>query len=262
VSDVLLENKSAVITGAGSGVGRASALRFAEEGARVVCADLRLDWAKETVRQVEAAGGVAVADECDVSQDEQVANTIASAVSNFGRLDIIFNNVGIPTPRLGMSFEDHSVEDFDRLIAVNLRGVFLGCKHAVIQFKKQGDGGVILNTGSVAGLVGWGGAVYGSTKGGVHQLTRAVAVECAPFGIRANAICPAAMPYTNFAAAGGMRGAAGDVEQMAAQVGSSHPLGRPITAEDCAEAAVYLVSDRAANITGVLFPVDGGYVAR
>jgi NAD(P)-dependent dehydrogenase (short-subunit alcohol dehydrogenase family) len=259
---MLLEGKSAVITGAGSGVGRASALRFAEEGARVVCADLRLDWAKETVRQIEATGGTAVPDECDVSQDDQVASMIAAAVSNFGRLDILFNNVGIPTPRLGMSFEDHSVEDFDRLVAVNLRGVFLGSKHAVIQFKKQGDGGVILNTGSVAGLVGWGGAVYGSTKGGVHQLTRAVAIEGAPFGIRANAICPAAMPYTNFAAAGGMQASADQVDQIAAQVGSSHPLGRPITAEDCAEAAVYLVSDRAANVTGVLLPVDGGYVAR
>jgi NAD(P)-dependent dehydrogenase (short-subunit alcohol dehydrogenase family) len=258
----LLQDKSAVITGAGSGVGRASALRFAEEGARVVCADLRLDWAKETVRQIEAAGGVAVADECDVSQDDQVANTIAAAVANFGRLDIIFNNVGIPTPRLGMSFEEHTVADFDRLVAVNLRGVFLGCKHAVLQFKQQGGGGVILNTGSVAGLVGWGGAVYGATKGGVHQLTRAVAIEYAPSGIRANAICPAAMPYTNFAAAGGMETPAVGIEQMATQIGSTHPLGRPITAEDCAEAAVFLVSDRAANITGVLFPVDGGYVAR
>jgi NAD(P)-dependent dehydrogenase (short-subunit alcohol dehydrogenase family) len=259
---MLLEGKSAIVTGAGSGVGRASALRFAEEGARVVCADLQLDWAKETVRQVEAAGGAAVADECDVSQDDDVESMIGAAVSNFGRLDIIFNNVGIPTPRLGMKFEEHTVDDFDRLVAVNLRGVFLGCKHAVVQFKEQGDGGVILNTGSVAGLVGWGGAVYGSTKGGVHQLTRAVAIECAPFGIRANAICPAAMPYTNFAAAGGMQASPDTVEQMAKQVGGTHPLGKPITAEDCAEAAVYLVSDRAANITGVLFPVDGGYVAR
>ena len=214
------------------------------------------------MRQIEAAGGTAVADECDVSQDDQVSNTIGTAVANFGRLDIIFNNVGIPTPRLGMSFEEHTVADFDRLVAVNLRGVFLGCKHAVIQFKKQGGGGVILNTGSIAGLVGWGGTVYGATKGGVHQLTRAVAIECAPFGIRANAICPAAMPYTNFAAAGGMETSAGGIEQMAEHVGTMHPLGHPITAEDCAEAAVYLVSDRAANITGVLFPVDGGYVAR
>jgi NAD(P)-dependent dehydrogenase (short-subunit alcohol dehydrogenase family) len=259
---MLLEDKAAVITGAGSGVGRASALRFVEEGARVVCADLRLDWAKETVRQIEAAGGVAVAVECDVSQDEQVADTIASAVEHFGRLDIMFNNVGIPTPRLGMTFEEHSVDDFDRLVAVNFRGVFLGCKHAVIQFKRQGDGGVIVNTGSIAGLVGWGGTVYGATKGGVHQLTRAVAVECAPFDIRVNAICPAAMPYTNFAAAGGMATPPGGIEQVAEHVGSMHPLGRPITAEDCAEVAVFLASDRSKNITGVLLPVDGGYVAR
>jgi NAD(P)-dependent dehydrogenase (short-subunit alcohol dehydrogenase family) len=262
VSGVLLEGKSAVVMGAGSGVGRASARRFAEEGAKIVVADVNLDGAKETVRQIEAADGVAVADECDVSQDAQVAATIAVAVANFGRLDIVFNNVGIPTPRLGMTFEEHSVEDFDRLIAVNLRGVFLGCKHAVIQFKQQGDGGVILNTGSVAGLVGWGGTVYGATKGGVHQLTRAVAVECAPFGIRVNAICPAGMPYTNFAAAGGLEASESDLEQVAQHVGSMHPLGRPITAEDCAEAAVYLVSDRAANVTGALLPIDGGYVAR
>jgi NAD(P)-dependent dehydrogenase (short-subunit alcohol dehydrogenase family) len=259
---MMLERKSAVITGAGSGVGRASALRFAEEGAKVVVADVQPDWAKETVRQVEAAGGVAVAVECDVSLDEQVADMIASAVDHFGRLDIVFNNVGIPTPRLGMSFEEHTVDDFDRLVAVNLRGVFLGCKHAVIQFKQQGDGGAIVNTGSIAGLVGWGGAVYGATKGGVHQLTRAVAIEGAPFGIRVNAICPAAMPFTNFAAAGGMATPEGGIDQVAERVGAMHPLGNPITAEDCAEAAVYLVSDHAKNVTGALLPVDGGYVAR
>jgi NAD(P)-dependent dehydrogenase (short-subunit alcohol dehydrogenase family) len=191
-----------------------------------------------------------------------VVAAIEAAVTNFGRLDIIFNNVGIPTPRLGMTFEEHTVEDFERLTAVNLRGVFLGSKHAVIQFKKQGGGGVILNTGSVAGLVGWGGTVYGATKGGVHQLTRGVAIECAPFGIRVNAICPAGMPFTNFAAAGGMAASGEEIVKMAEHVGSMHPLGRPITAEDCAEAAVYLVSDRASNVTGVLLPVDGGYVAR
>ena len=259
---MLLEGKNAVIAGSGSGVGRASALRFAEEGARVVVADLRLDWAKETVRLIEAAGGTAVAVECDVSKEDDVIAAIAAAVEHFGRLDIMFNNVGIPTPRLGMIFEEHTVEDFERLTAVNFRGVFLGCKHAVIQFKKQGGGGVILSTGSVAGLVGWGGTVYGATKGAVHQLTRAIAIECAPHGIRANAICPAAMPYTGFMAAGGMDVPAEAIDQVAQQTGAGHPLGRPITAEDCAEAAVYLVSDRAANVTGVLLPVDGGYVAR
>jgi NAD(P)-dependent dehydrogenase (short-subunit alcohol dehydrogenase family) len=257
---MLLEGKTAIVTGAGSGVGRATARRFAEEGARVVCADIQPDRVKETVRLIEEAGGVAAAERCDVSQEGDVAALVAAAADRFGRLDIMFNNVGIPTPRLGALLEDHTVEDFDRLAAVNLRGVFLGCKHAVIRFKQQGGGGVILNTGSVAGLVGWGGTVYGATKGGVNQITRGVAVECAPFGIRCNAICPAGMPYTNFMAAGGMPGEVSD--EIAQQVGSTHPLGRPITAEDCAEAAVYLVSDRAANVTGVLLPVDGGYVAK
>jgi NAD(P)-dependent dehydrogenase (short-subunit alcohol dehydrogenase family) len=259
---MLLEGKAAIVTGSGSGVGRVSAVRFAEEGARVLCADLNGDAVKETVAEIEAAGGTAVAQQCDVSNESDVIAMIAAAVDAFGRLDIIFNNVGIPTPRLGALLEDHTVEDFDRLTSVNFRGVFLGSKHAVLQFKKQGGGGAIVNTGSVAGLVGWGGSVYGATKGAVHQLTRAVAIEGAPHGIRANAICPAGMPYTGFMAAGGMSLTGGALEAAAAQVGSSHPLGRPITAEDCAEAAIFLASDRAANITGTLLPVDGGYVAR
>lgn len=259
---MLLEGKTAVVTGGGSGVGRASSLRFADEGANVVCADIDLDRAKETVAQIEAAGGSALAERCDVSQEPDVVSAIAAAVRHYGRLDIMFNNVGVPTPRPGLKLEDHSVDDFDRLVAINFRGAFLGCKHAVLQFKEQGDGGVILNTGSVAGLVGWGGSVYGATKGAVHQITRAVAIEAAPFGIRANAICPGAMPYTNFIAAGGIDLTNVDIEQMARQTGGMHPLGRPITAEDCAEAAVYLVSDRASNVTGVMLPVDGGYVAR
>jgi NAD(P)-dependent dehydrogenase (short-subunit alcohol dehydrogenase family) len=151
---VLLEGKTAVITGAGSGVGRASAVRFGEEGASVVCADIDLDRAKETVAKVEAGGGTAVPDRCDVSVEADVVSAIGTAVDRFGRLDVMFNNVGIPTPRLGMAFEDHSAEDFERLSGVNFRGVFFGCKHAVLQFKRQGAGGVILNTGSVAGLVG------------------------------------------------------------------------------------------------------------
>jgi NAD(P)-dependent dehydrogenase (short-subunit alcohol dehydrogenase family) len=259
---MLLEGKAAIVTGAGSGVGRVSAVRFAEEGARVLCADVNGDAVKETAAQIESAGGTAVAQQCDVSSEADVIAMIAAAVDQFGRLDILFNNVGIPTPRLGALLEDHTVEDFDRLTSVNFRGVFLGSKHAVLQFKKQGGGGVIVNTGSVAGLVGWGGSVYGATKGAVHQLTRAIAIEGAPHGIRANAICPAGMPYTGFMAAGGMSLTGEALEAAAASVGSSHPLGRPITAEDCAEAAIFLASDRAANITGTLLPVDGGYVAR
>jgi NAD(P)-dependent dehydrogenase (short-subunit alcohol dehydrogenase family) len=265
---MLLDGKSAVVTGAGSGVGRASALRFAEEGARVVCADISLERVQETAALIGKADGTAIAVQADVSREDDVIAMLNAAVEHYGRLDIVFNNVGIPTPRLGSKLEDHTVEDFDRLVGVNLRGVFLGCKHAVLRFKEQGrdskgGGGVILNTGSVAGLVGWGGTVYGATKGGVHQLTRAVAIEAAPHGIRVNAICPAGMPYTSFMSAGGYAGPPVTPDSEAARrLGESHPLGRPITAEDCAEAAVYLVSDRAANITGVLLPVDGGYVAR
>ena len=122
--------------------------------------------------------------------------------------------------------------------------------------------GAIVNTGSVAGLVGWGGSVYGATKGAVHQITKAVAIEGAPFGIRVNAICPAAMPFTGFMAAGGVDLPEDSLAQVAESVGAGHPLGRPITAEDCAEAALFLASDKAMNITGVLLPVDGGYVAR
>jgi NAD(P)-dependent dehydrogenase (short-subunit alcohol dehydrogenase family) len=252
---MLLEGKTAVIAGSGSGVGRAMALRFAQEGAGVVCADLRLDWAKETVRQVEEAGGRAVAAECDVSREADVA----AVVGQCERLDIMVNNVGIATPRPGLKLENHTAEDFERLVAVNFRGVFNGTKHAILRFKEQGSGGAILNTGSVAGLVGWGGSVYGATKGAVHQLTRAAAIEGAPHKIRVNTIAPAGMPYTNFAAGFNIPG---DAEQIARATGAQHPLGEPITAEDCAEAAVYLVSDRAANVTGVLLPIDGGYVAR
>jgi len=150
-----LKDKAAIITGAGSGVGRATALRFAEEGAKVVVADIDLDRATETAQLVEKEGGTAVAVQVDVSDDAQVQQMVAACVEASGRLDILFNNVGIPTPRLGMTFLDHSVEDFERLTAVNFRGVYLGMRHAVIRFKEQGGGGVILNTGSVAGLVGW-----------------------------------------------------------------------------------------------------------
>jgi len=262
MSTALLDGKHAVVFGAGSGVGRASALRFAEEGAKVVCADVVADGAAETARLVEEAGGTAVPFEVDVAVEDQVAAAIAEVASRFGGLGVVFNNVGIPTPRLGSVLEDHTAEDFEKLFRVNVGGVFYGCKHAVLRFKEQGTGGAIVNTGSVAGLVAWGGTVYGATKGAVHQLTRAVAIEGAPFGIRVNAICPGAMPFTGFMAAGGVDLPEDQLKEVAESVGAGHPLGRPITAEDCAEVAAFLASDRASNVTGVLVPVDGGYVAR
>jgi NAD(P)-dependent dehydrogenase (short-subunit alcohol dehydrogenase family) len=258
---MLLRDRSAVITGAGSGVGRASARLFAKEGARVVCADLRDDWVKETVQLIEADGGTAIAQHCDVTVEDDVRASVASAVDQFGRLDVMFNNVGV-TARGSPAFEDHSNEEWERLITVNVRSVFWGCKYAVIRFKEQGGGGSIVNTGSASGLVGWGGPPYGATKGAVHSLSRTLAMEVAPFNIRVNCICPGAMPFTNFAVPNATRGSQGLGEEAGDRLGTYHPLGRPITAEDCAGAALYLSSDLASNVTGVLFPVDGGYTAR
>jgi NAD(P)-dependent dehydrogenase (short-subunit alcohol dehydrogenase family) len=260
--DTVVEGKVTVITGAGSGVGRASALAFGAAGAPVVCADVNLGWAEETARLVGEAGGTARAQLCDVTKEADVVAAIEGAVEAFGRLDVMFNNAGVATPRPGMGLLDHSFDDWERLMAINLRGVFFGMKHAVAQFRTQGGGGAIVNTGSVAGMVGWGGTVYGASKGGVNQLTKGVAIECAPEDIRVNAICPAGMPFTNFMVPDAAEGSTGVDRAIGDAVGQMHPLGRPITAEDCAAAALFLASDAARNITGVLLPVDGGYVAR
>jgi len=259
---MLLEGKSCVITGAGSGVGRASALVFAREGARVLCADVRDDWAAETVRLVEKQGGTAVAVACDVTREADVEAAVAAAVASFGRLDVMFNNAGVSTPPGAGPFETYDAAAFDRLIDINLRGVFYGMKHAIVQLKAQGTPGAIVNTASAAGMVGWGGTVYGTTKGGVIQMTRAVAIEAAPFDIRVNAICPAAMPTTNFGVHDPSQAFQQKPDEMVSAAGQLHPLGRPILPEDCADAAAFLASDRARNITGVLLPIDGGYTAR
>lgn len=256
----VLADKSVVITGAGSGVGRASAELFAEHGARVVCADLKDGWANETVRRVEDAGGTAVPVACDVARPDEVEAALQVAVSEFGRLDVMFNNAGIASSRRGILLEEHTDEDFDRLLAVNARGVFNGCRAAVRLFKEQGDGGVVVNTGSVAGMVAWGSAIYGGTKAMVIQLTRALAIEGAPFGIRANCICPGGMS-TNFGVPESEAFRARTDEELE-MVKGLHPLGRPITPTDCAWAALYLASDMAANVTGAALPVDGGYLAR
>ena len=265
----LLDGKSVVIAGSGSGVGRAGALLFAQEGAQVVVADLREDWAKDTVAQIEADGGTAVAIGCNVVDEDDVAAAVGLAVEQFGRLDIMWNNVGISTPRLGMTFTDHTVADFEKLLMVNGMGMFTGCRQAVLQFRRQAEsgndedraGGVIVNTASVAGLVGFGGVPYGASKAIGIQLTRGLAVELAAEGIRVNCFCPSAMPTTNFGRVEGEEFKE-QPEEYLQFAGSFQPLGRIITPEDCANAALFLASDLSANVTGVALPVDGGYVAK
>lgn len=255
----LLEGRTAIITGAGSGVGRAACRIFAEHGARVVGADVDADAAADSVALVVARGGTAIARTCDVADAAAVEALVAAAITAFGRLDIMYNNAGItihPKPGQGLRrFADTEQADIDRLYGVNVQGVMNGCRSAIRQFEAQGDaGGVIVNTASVAGLIGYGGVVYGSTKGAITTLTRALAIEVAGQGIRVNSVCPAGMP-TNF-----MPGVAAS-EAALASMAAAHPLGRPIDPDDCANAALFLASDLAANITGVNLPVDGGLSA-
>ena len=256
----MLEGKNVVITGGGSGVGRAATILFARNGANVICADINPDWAAESARLAREAGGKAEAMACDVSRSADVNAIVARCVESFGRLDVMYNNAGVATASDGKphTLIEQGDDDFDRLVSINFRGVVYGCQAAVRRFIAQGNGGTIVNTASVAGLVGWGGVMYGATKGAVVQLTRGLAIEVAKHNIRVNSVCPAGM-VTNF----GRTGGAGfnDLSDVEDLYGKNHPLGRVITPEDCAEAAMFLASDRASNITGVMLPVDGGYVA-
>lgn len=266
---MLLKEKSALITGAGSGVGRAAAHLFAREGANVVCADIRVDWANKTVAEITMCGGSAVAQRCDVTIENDIVAAVACVSDRYDRLDIMFNNAGISTRpddsaawTQKVLLEEHTNDDWETIVAVNLRSVFWGCKHSIARFKSQGGSGVIVNTSSVAGLVAWGGAAYGATKAAINQLTKVVAIEGAPFDIRANAICPGGMPGTNFNIANATSGSQGLGPERVKEVAAMHPLGRAITAEDCAAAAAFLCSDEARNLTGVILPIDGGYTAR
>ena len=258
---MLLEDKVIVVTGVGSGVGRASALLFAREGAHVIGGDIREEWSDETIRLIREAGsGTGQALPCDVTRDQDVRGLIESAASTHGRIDVMMNNVGVGTPRPGMRFDEHEEDDWRRLIDVNLMGVVHGCKHAIRRFKQQATGGGIVNTGSAAGMVGGGGVPYGVTKAGVIQLTRALAIEAAPLGVRVNCLCPGAID-TNFAVPpeAAFQPRSANFREM---LGSQHPLGQPIEAEDCAKTALYLASDLSSNVTGVALPVDGGYLAQ
>ncbi len=257
---MLLEGKAAVITGGGLGIGRAAALLFAQHGASVVVADVRDAWAEETTALIEEAGGKALAVHCDVSSEASVEHAVSSCVDAFGPLAVMYNNAGIGTPKVGLSFVDHTPEDWERLLGINLMGMVYGCKHAVLQFRQQGNGGVIVNTGSVAGMVGFGGVPYGVSKAGGILLTRSLAMEVAQEGIRINAIAPATL-LTNF----GRTEEDAFKPRTAEEVelwGSFVPTGKASTAEDCANAALFLASDLSSNITGAVLPVDGGYLAR
>lgn len=248
-----LADKVAVVTGAGSGIGRATALLFAREGAKVVAgvhaaADI-------APLEAEARGlpGAVVGLQVDVSDEEDVRRLVGAAVERFGGLDIIFNNAGVELPGLVTETTD---EEWQRTLDVNLKGVFLGCKYAVPEMLKRG-GGAIVNNASINGIRGNHRLVaYSASKGGVVALTRALALDYADKGIRVNCLCPAAIERTRLEERGIAN--APDPEERRRYLLAKHPIGRLGRPEEVAYAALFLASDEASFITGVALPIDGG----
>jgi NAD(P)-dependent dehydrogenase (short-subunit alcohol dehydrogenase family) len=261
VVEGLIAGKVAVITGAGSGVGRAAVQLFTEHGARVIAADIDRASVEESVALAGKAGGEARAVVCNVTDETAVIAAVKAAVDTYGRLDIMYNNAGI-TASISAGGQlktilDASMEEIQRIESVNVHGVIFGCRAAIRQFVAQNSGGAIVNTASIAGLIGFGGAAYGATKGAVVSLTRALAIEWGAHGIRVNSVCPAGM-LTHF---GGLDPDSPNAQAIRSGMGSIYPLGRAIDPRECAGAALFLASDLANSITGVSLPVDAGLSA-
>ena len=248
----LLDGKSALITGGGGGIGRATALIFAREGARIAVADANPDAAAETVAQVNAAGGQAMSLSGDVTDSAAVQAMIKSVVSAYGRIDCAFNNAGIAGYQVnaaGKKTHEWADDSFDRMIAVNLRGVWLCMKHEIVQMLEQG-GGVIVNTGSIAGLIGLpSSSAYVAAKHGVLGLTKTAALEYATDKIRVNAVCPGYIET---------KMTEDTMRRRGAELMQKVPVGRMGTTEDVVRAVLFLASPKAGFITGEVLDVNGG----
>ena len=242
-------------SGPGWGNGKAAAVLFAREGARVVCADVNTAAAEETATIIESEGGSAVAEACDVTQSDQIAGVVARAIDRWGGIDVLHNNVGIA--QMGGPVE-LTEADWHRVMDINLTGVFLACKH-VLPSMLERDRGAIVNVSSVAGLryTGYPYASYYASKGGLNQFTVGLALQYADRGIRANAVLPGLMdtPLIRTQIAGQYD----DVEDMIRQRDAKSPTGKMGDAWDVAHAALFLASDEAKYINGVCLPVDGGH---
>ncbi|MFJ9026011.1 glucose 1-dehydrogenase [Streptomyces sp. NPDC102259] len=245
------EGQVALVTGAASGMGLATARAFAQAGAAVVLADLNKDAVQNAAKELTDAGHQAIGVACDVTDEAQAAAAVDRAVDTFGRLDMAFNNAGIQAPPSDAA--DESAEEFDRVNAVNLRGVWAAQKHELRQMRTQGSGAIV-NCSSLGGLVGLPErAAYHASKHGVIGLTKSAAVEYAPKGIRINAICPGVIDTPMVSDM-----LEGQAEAMA-EIMKQQPIGRLGKAEEVAAAAVWLCSDAASFVIGVALPVDGGY---
>lgn len=253
-----LEQKVALITGGASGIGRAAALAFAREGAKVVVADMATAGAEETVRMIQTAGGTAIFVKADVSQGSDVERMVQQGVETYGRLDCAFNNAGIQGD-LAQTAEC-SEENWQRIIAINLTGVWLCMKHEIRSMVKQGCGAIV-NTASNFGLVGSNGMpAYVASKHGVVGLTKTAALEYAKAGIRINAVCPG--PTQTPLVDQVLRQQPQLADQIVAAITAREPVGRMGRPEEIAEAVVWLCSDAASFVTGVALAVDGGFVAQ
>jgi NAD(P)-dependent dehydrogenase (short-subunit alcohol dehydrogenase family) len=251
----LLDGKSALITGGGGGIGRATALAFAREGARVAVADATEATAQETVGLINKAGGQAMTLTGDVTDARVVEAMVKSVIAAYGRLDCAFNNAGIAGFQVdasGKKTAEWSEASFDRMIAVNLKGVWLCMKYQLLQMVAQG-GGAIVNTASIAGLIGLPtSSAYVAAKHGVVGLTKTAAIEYAADNVRVNAVCPGYIETNMTKDAMQRRG-----EQIMSMV-PFRRMGRP---EEIAEMVLWLCTDRASFVSGVAYNVDGGYMA-
>jgi NAD(P)-dependent dehydrogenase (short-subunit alcohol dehydrogenase family) len=250
----MLQGKIALVTGGGSGIGRATALRLSKEGAKIMIADYMPEGGERTVRMIKEAGGEASFVEADVAVGKQVEKMVNETVKTYGRIDCAFNNAGIEG-RIANTVEC-SEEVFDRTIAINLKGVWLCLRYEIQQMLKQG-GGSIVNTASVAGLVGFVGLpAYNASKHGVIGLTRTAALEFATQKIRVNCVCPGVIRTPMVER---ILDKQGFTEQ---ELNAGEPVGRMGQPEEIAEGVTWLLSDAASFVTGHPMVIDGGWVAR
>jgi NAD(P)-dependent dehydrogenase (short-subunit alcohol dehydrogenase family) len=247
------ENKVALVTGAASGMGLATARAFTRAGAAVVLADVDKDALETAAEELTSAGHQAIGVTCDVTDESQTAAMVERTVTTFGRLDMAFNNAGVQAPPSDAA--DETAEDFDRVNAVNLRGVWGSMKHELRKMREQGSGAIV-NCSSLGGLVGLPErAAYHASKHGVIGLTKSVAVEYAPKGIRVNAVCPGVIDTPMVADMLGSQAGA------MAEIMKEQPIGRLGRADEIAAAVLWLFSPAASLVVSVALPVDGGFTA-
>lgn len=252
-----VEGKVVIVTGAGRGLGAAASHLMASEGGKIIVADINEEGGRGVVEKINSAGGEAVFSMTNVADEGQVEAMVELAVSTFGRLDGIVNNAATIVV---IEIENLSVEDWDRVMAVNGRGVFLGCKHSIRQFRKQGGGGSIVNIGSISGILGLAQQpVYCASKGAVVQLTRQIAMEYASQNIRCNSVGPGSIDGEFFQI---YLDGQGDADAALKEVLAAHPIGRVAQPKEIAEAIMFMISDKSSFVTGSNLQVDGGYSAQ